>query len=196
MANTVDQTKTQSEQTQTNQQVGAGTGGAAIGANSSNNRISVINNNSDLQVFDAAGKAITDTTAAALANSTQVSINAQNTARDVAQNSVSSVVQLAGSFGSALQSAFSQFTGATEQATTESLTVQNNATTAALNVIANAAPQTQAALKEHLAGSAVIPAGQDITGAEITSHISVTEILVIAAIGFAAYVFFHRAASI
>jgi hypothetical protein len=183
MAATNSYSKQQSSNTATNQQVGAGTGGAAIGANSSGNTINVTN--SDVQTVANALHTVDISTAASLATS-QAAL-AANT--QVTDSAIGGIVAVTGQAGALLQSTFTQFTGALADANNSALVAQNNASNAALNVIANAAPQTNASLQEHLAGSSVIPAGDSLAG---TSSVSVTEIVVIGLALAALYVIFAK----
>jgi len=184
MAATNSYSKATSSQSATNQQVGAGTGGAAIGANSSGNIINVTN--TDLDVV----KSAMETVGGVASGAFHTADNALAINRDISQQAISGIVKVTGRAGSILQSSFGQFTTALTDINRQGLTVQNNATQAALNVIANAAPQTQAALTEHLAGSSVLPGMQSIDAAGRDEHITVTEILVVVAIVAAAYFIF------
>jgi hypothetical protein len=178
--NSNSQQKTQNESS--NQQTGSGTGGAAIGAGGYNNTINVTN--SDVQTVQNALDTVRDTvTSSTMANlaTSQAALAANNHATDSA---IGGIVAVTGQAGALLQSSFTQFTGALSDANNSALVAQNNASNAGLNIIANAAPQTNASLQEHLAGVSVIPASEDINSAP---RITVTSVVVVGLVLAALY---------
>jgi hypothetical protein len=163
--------KASTQNTTNNSQTGAGTNGQAIGANSSGNTISI--QSTDLHAVHDALSASSDISNAALnlgksvvADNTSLgkSVVADNTAvslESIRQNNALARGTIDNSL-STLNSAFTQYTQLAQTGLDKVITAQNNASTAALNIAANAAPQSDASLSEHLAGSPVIPAGQEI----------------------------------
>ena len=131
---------------------------------------------------------VDSSTMANLATS-QAALTANNHATDSA---IGGIVAVTGQAGALLQSTFTQFTGALADANDAALIAQNNASNAGLNIIANAAPQTAAALQEHLHGSSVIPAGQDISIGGNGSSVTISRGIVVGLAIIAAYFIFRK----
>jgi hypothetical protein len=200
MAATNSNTQQKSDTSSQNNQVGAGTGGAAVGANSSGNSISLTTVSTDNQATstalssntvvatDAISAGVTESSNAALANLavSQAALTANNHATDSA---IGGIVAVTGQAGALLQSTFTQFTGALDDANNKALIAQDNASNAGLNIIANAAPQTNSSLQEHLAGVAVIPAPQSVGG---SNSITISEIAVAGLSLAALYLIFSK----